>query len=95
MDNIGVWAVIGAGLFMIIISIIIQLQSEVARINVTLNKIALQVGVPDTVTDDVRAELKDLILKGRKIEAIKRYRTVTGLGLKESKDYIDSLSEQE
>ena len=95
MDNTVVWEVMGAGLFIVIVSIISQLQSDIARMNVTLNKIAKQVGVPDTVTDEVRAELKDLVLKGKKIEAIKKYRKLTGIGLKEAKAYVDSLSEPE
>jgi|GEM_PF-2669996 len=52
---------------MIIVSTISRIQKDIARINVTLNKIAKQVGVPDTVTN----ELKSLILEGKKIEAIK------------------------
>ncbi|WP_435575532.1 ribosomal protein L7/L12 [Clostridium gasigenes] len=39
-------------------------------------------------------ELKNLIREGKKIKAIKKYRIVTGLGLKEAKDYVDSLSEK-
>jgi len=89
------WAVMGAGLLIVIVSIIRQMQSDIARINVTVNKIAQQVGVPDTVTEEMRNELKDLLSKGKKIEAIKKYRTVTGLGLKECKDYVDSLGERE
>ena len=95
MDNTVVWEVMGAGLFIVIVSIINQLQSDISRMNVTLNKIAKQVGVPDIVNDEVRAELKDLVLKGKKIEAIKRYRKLTGIGLKEAKAYVDSLNEPE
>ena len=38
------------------------------------------------------AEVHALALAGNKIEAIKRYRERTGVGLKEAKDYVDSLS---
>lgn len=37
-------------------------------------------------------ELQALVLSGRKIDAIKRWRELTGEGLKESKDAIDRLS---
>ncbi|WP_420468401.1 ribosomal protein L7/L12 [Panacagrimonas sp.] len=37
------------------------------------------------------AEVQALARSGNKIEAIKRYRKATGLGLKESKDVIDRL----
>ncbi|MDT8719186.1 ribosomal protein L7/L12 [Clostridium sp. 19966] len=61
----------------------------------TLDKIAKQAGVPDIITKDVRNELLSLISEGNKIKAIKKYRMITGLGLKESKEYVDQLSTQE
>jgi ribosomal protein L7/L12 len=36
-------------------------------------------------------ELRELVARGQKIEAIKRVRELTGLGLKEAKDYVESL----
>ena len=87
MNNTVIWGLLGAGLLMIIVGTISRMQKDIARINVTINKIAKQVGVPDTVTN----ELKSLILDGKKIEAIKKYRMVTGLGLLEAKEYVDSL----
>jgi len=53
-----------------------------------------KIEVPDAVLKDVDEELKSLIAEGMKIQAIKKYRMVTGLGLKEAKDYVDSLSEE-
>jgi ribosomal protein L7/L12 len=41
---------------------------------------------------NIDAELKSLLSQSKKLEAVKRYRAHTGLGLKESKDYIDALS---
>jgi hypothetical protein len=41
--------------------------------------------------DDIVADLKFLILVGRKPEALKRVAELTGAGLRISKDYIDSL----
>jgi ribosomal protein L7/L12 len=37
------------------------------------------------------AEVHALAVRGQKIEAIKLYRELTGVGLKEAKDYVDSL----
>mgnify|MGYP001581930663 CR=1 FL=1 len=91
MNNTVIWGIIGVGLLIIIVCAIIRTQKDIERINVTLNKIAKQVGVPDTVTN----ELKSLILDGKKIEAIKKYRMATGLGLLEAKEYVDSLCENE
>lgn len=36
-------------------------------------------------------EVQALVSQGKKIEAIKRTREATGLGLKEAKDYVDGL----
>ncbi|GAB6167569.1 hypothetical protein JCM1393_00290 [Clostridium carnis] len=60
-----------------------------------LDTIAKQIGVPDIVTNDVKNELKNLILEGKNIKAIKRYRMITGLGLKEAYEYINQLSKNE
>jgi ribosomal protein L7/L12 len=45
-------------------------------------------GGPQTSTD---AELLRLINDGRKIEAIKRYRELTGVGLAKAKDAVEEL----
>lgn len=44
--------------------------------------------LPAREHDDVR----DLAISGRKIDAIKRYREKTGVGLAEAKEYVDSLT---
>lgn len=88
MNYLTILGIAVAGLSLWIISSISQMRSDITRMNINLNKIAQQVGVPDTITD----ELKSLILEGKKVEAIKKYRIATGLGLKEAKEYIDSLS---
>ena len=41
--------------------------------------------------DDVVADLKFLMLVGRKPEALKRVTELTGASLRVSKDYVDSL----
>jgi ribosomal protein L7/L12 len=91
MDQTVVWVIMGVALTSIV-SAINQLRSEIARTNSTLDKIAKQIGVPGTVPENLDNELKTLIAEGKKIKAIKRHRMLTGLGLKESKEYIDSLS---
>ncbi|MFX0547863.1 ribosomal protein L7/L12 [Hathewaya histolytica] len=88
MNYITIGVIALAGLLLWIISSISQIRGDIQRININLNKISEQVGVPDTITD----ELKTLILEGKKVEAVKKYRTATGLGLKEAKEYIDSLN---
>jgi large subunit ribosomal protein L7/L12 len=47
--------------------------------------------VSATGTEDPRfSEARQLAKNGRKIEAIKAVRDITGLGLKEAKDLVDS-----
>jgi ribosomal protein L7/L12 len=42
---------------------------------------------------NLAADLRDLLAAGRKIEAIKRYRQATGVGLAEAKSVIEALIE--
>ena len=44
-----------------------------------------------TVSEEQIATLSECIFQGRKIEAIKLYREMTGLGLKEAKDAVEEL----
>lgn len=37
------------------------------------------------------AQVRELVRQGRKLEAIKLVRKETGMGLKETKDYVDEL----
>lgn len=47
--------------------------------------------VPKTVLDNMDEQLRILVSESKKIEAIKKVKLVTGLGLKEAKDYVDNL----
>jgi len=40
------------------------------------------------------SRLSELVLAGQKIEAIKIYKEITGMGLRESKEFIDDLEDQ-
>jgi hypothetical protein len=47
--------------------------------------------MPPPLSDAAMRRLTEALLAGRKIEAIKIYREVTGLGLKESKEEIETI----
>jgi len=47
--------------------------------------------MPPQLTPEQRQSFAEALYAGRKIEAIKQLREVSGLGLKESKDIIDKL----
>jgi ribosomal protein L7/L12 len=65
-----------------------QLKNEIRRSNILLDKMAKRLGVPEPSEDN---KIKALIAEGKKNEAIKRYRDITGAGLKEANDYIEKL----
>jgi hypothetical protein len=47
--------------------------------------------MPPPLSDAAMKSLTDALLAGRKIEAIKIYRELTGLGLRESKDEVEAI----
>ena len=52
----------------------------------------LEASILNQSPESINAEIKREALKGNKIKAIRLYREMTGIGLKEAKDYIDKLS---
>lgn len=46
---------------------------------------------PTSLAEPGMAEVRELLASGNKIEAIKRVRELSGLGLKEAKDFVESL----
>ncbi len=47
--------------------------------------------MPTNITDDQINTLSEMIFQGQKIQAIKLYREMSNLGLKESKDAVEEL----
>lgn len=73
-----------------------KLKQDLSDVKSSLDKVAKQVGVVDMPIKDMsieelNLELKELILKNKRIEAIKTYKIATGKDLKEAKDYINNL----
>lgn len=71
-----------------IVSSISKLRSDIKKTNLILDKITKQIGIPE---EDIDGEIKTFVSEGNKIKAIKRYRDISGAGLKEAKEYIDNL----
>jgi ribosomal protein L7/L12 len=72
---------------------ILELRQRVARLE---GKIAfllekLNLAYREEPNQGVSPDIIDLVKRGRKIQAIKLYRQETGAGLKQAKDFIDSL----
>jgi ribosomal protein L7/L12 len=59
----------------------------------------LDQGIPrpaaPSLTGDVATDARAIMQSGSKIEAIKRVRQLTGMGLKEAKDYVEALERGE
>lgn len=49
--------------------------------------------VEDAEQTKIDKYLISLVKAGKRVEAVKTYRTMTNLGLKEAKDYVDQLSD--
>ena len=88
------WMILGFGAFMFLIGSVGQLRNEVKLMRGTLNRIAERVGVTDIVTKEVKEELKRLLSEGKNVQAVRRFREITGLGLKEAKEYVDGLGKE-
>ena len=63
-------------------------REELMEINETINKL-LDANID--ATDKVKEYFRYMKNNGQVIQAIKEYHDKTGCGLKEAKDYIDSL----
>ena len=88
------WMILGFGAFMFLIGSIGQLRNEVKLMRGTLNRIAERVWVTKIVTKEEKEELMRLVAEGKNVEAVRRCREITGLGLKEAKEYVDGISEE-
>ncbi|HEY7355295.1 MAG TPA: 50S ribosomal protein L7/L12 [Ktedonobacterales bacterium] len=70
-------------------------DARLTRLETLMNLVLQRLGInPDDALAGPSDYLQQLIMQGKKIEAIKIYRQQTGLGLKEAKDYVDALEHQ-
>lgn len=53
-----------------------------------------KIEVPDEILKSMNIELRSLIEEGKKYQAIKKCRSITGFGLKEANEYVDLLIEE-
>lgn len=77
-----------------------QLEGRVARLERAVELLSRAQGVNVGVAVSAAGQgyhdeqVVDLIRRGKKIEAVKTFRNITGMGLKEAKDYVDDLHER-
>ena len=62
------------------------------KVDLLMRHLGLEAGGPGSSgSGGVPGDVEHLIRSGRKIEAIKRYREATGLGLKEAKEAVEAF----
>ena len=88
------WMILGFGAFMFLIGSVGQLRNEVKLMRRTFNRIAERIGVTEILTKEETDELRRLVSEGKSVEAVRRCREITGLGLKEAKEYVDGLGKE-
>lgn len=67
----------------------VALRSRLARVERKIDAMMAALGI-DLPQDDID-DLRELVARDRKIEAIKVYRERTGAGLADAKAFVDSL----
>lgn len=87
------------GFCMFLLSTLLSLSSEINKANKEINrtnkkldKIMESLNINEYDYDAINNELKAIINDKGKIKAIKRYREITDVGLKEAKEYVDNLN---
>ena len=72
---------------------ILELRQRVAKLERQMALLLQQQGISFREERNLGAspEVVELMRRGRKIEAIKVYREETGVGLKEAKEFVESL----
>ena len=88
-----IYFLIGA-VMVFLLSDLSSISNEINKTNRKIDKIMSTLNISEYDYDLIDNELKNIISDKGKIKAIKRYREITGLGLKESKEYIDKLNEE-
>jgi hypothetical protein len=83
------WLVLVFGLLLMAYFLSPKAEGNNRRLERKVDLILKHLGIdPNQGVDE---KIMELVNAGRKIEAIKLYREQTGVGLKEAKDYVESL----
>ena len=95
MDSLTLAAIVLAVLA-VIVTIVVLRRSSGSSINRSVLPLAQDrtkspVHYNFSLSGADRSEISALLARGNKIEAIRRLRQLTGVGLKEAKDYVDAL----
>lgn len=83
------WLVMVLGLFLMAQYLSATANDSNKRLERKVDLILKHLGLDPN--QDVDPQVMELVKAGQKIEAIKLYREQTGAGLKDAKDYVESL----
>lgn len=81
--------VIGIVILFVLMTSIQEMRVRVYKSNANINRIIKHLGIGED--EEIKTAVLDLIAQGKNVKAIKLYRELTGEGLKEASDYVDSL----
>lgn len=84
---IGVWV----GLLFVRLLAIERRLRRLSRIDAKVDALLRSAGVTFDEFNDVPADVRDALERGKTILAIKRFRQATGVGLKEAKHFVDEV----
>jgi ribosomal protein L7/L12 len=65
--------------------------ARLSRLEAKVDLLLKNANIKYDPTANVPADVVEALRRGAKIEAIKRYRQATGVGLKEAKDFVEAL----
>lgn len=91
--NEGLAAIICIALIVIAFSLS-NISNEITKTNKILKGLFCSDEFKPKNNEEIEEELKEFMVNNNKIKAIKKYREITGEGLKESKEFIDKLWEK-
>jgi len=68
-----------------------DIRGALARLESKVDLLMKHAGIQYEPYKDLPRDVVDAVQRGEKIEAIRRYRQATGVGLKEAKDFIEEV----
>ena len=82
---------IGLAIVLIRLSALERRLNRLSRLDAKVDALLRHAGVDFDPFRDVPADVQEALARGETIQAIKRLREATGIGLKEAKEFVDEV----
>ena len=82
---------IGLAIVLIRLSALERRLNRLSRLDAKVDALLRHAGVDFDPFRDVPADVQEALARGETIQAIKRLRQATGIGLKEAKEFVDEV----